>query len=498
MEAMAEHLGRSGLRYPPKSVPSSQLLTNHASLRLLPNLQPLQFPSHVHANDISPLAKTVCDILARASPEEIEASLDSTEIPANPILVEEVLKYSYNYPTSAVKFFRWAGQKHKHSAIAWNLMVDLLGKNQAFEQMWDAIRSMKREGALSMATFASVFSSYCSAGRVNEAVMSFDVMDQYGVEQDTVAVNSILSAICAEDMQMMRALEVYDKIKGKIPPDGDTFAILLEGWEKEGNVDKAKNTFGEMVACIGWSLQNMSAYDAFLTTLVRGSHAEEAIKFLQVMKGKNCLPGLKFFSTALDILSKSDDLHNCILLWDIMVSSGLMPSLFMYNQMIGLLCKNDDTDNAFRLLDEMVFHGAFPDSLTYNMIFECLVKNKKVREAAKFFVEMIKNELPPTHSNCSMAISMFFNGDDPETGVDIWNYMIDNCFLHLDASANALLLGLCTLGRFSELRKFAEDMFDRRINIYESTREKLMDALYKAERRSARDTYDFLSRRWRA
>ncbi|KAK3429664.1 hypothetical protein EUGRSUZ_E01154 [Eucalyptus grandis] len=292
MEAMAEHLGRSGLRYPPKSVPSSQLLTNHASLRLLPNLQPLQFPSHVHANDISPLAKTVCDILARASPEEIEASLDSTEIPANPILVEEVLKYSYNYPTSAVKFFRWAGQKHKHSAIAWNLMVDLLGKNQAFEQMWDAIRSMKREGALSMATFASVFSSYCSAGRVNEAVMSFDVMDQYGVEQDTVAVNSILSAICAEDMQTMRALEVYDKIKGKIPPDGDTFAILLEGWEKEGNVDKAKNTFGEMVARIGWSSQNMSAYDAFLTTLVRGSHAEEAIKFLQVMKGKNCLPGV--------------------------------------------------------------------------------------------------------------------------------------------------------------------------------------------------------------
>lgn len=209
------------------------------------------------------------------------------------------------------------------------------------------------------------------------------------------------------------------------------------------------------------------------------------------------MPGLKFFSTALDILSKSDDSHNCILLWDVMVGSGLMPSLFMYNQMIGLLCKNDDTDNAFRLLDEMVFHGAFPDSLTYNMIFECLVKNKKVREAAKFFVEMIKNELPPTHSNCSMAISMFFNGDDPETGVDIWNYMIDNC-LHLDASANALLLGLCTLGRFSELRKFAEDMFDRRINIYESTREKLMDALYKAERRSARDTYDFLSRRWRA
>ncbi|XP_030540252.1 pentatricopeptide repeat-containing protein At1g77360, mitochondrial-like [Rhodamnia argentea] len=495
MEAMAEYFGGSVFKYPPKA---SQISTKHANLRLPPSLQPLQFPSHVHANDISPMAKSVCDILARAPPGEIETALDATGIPANPILVEEVLKYSYNYPASAVKFFRWAGQKHKHSSIAWNLMVDLLGKNQAFEQMWDAMRSMKHEGALSMATFASVFSSYCSAGRVNEAVMSFDVMDQYGIQQDTEAVNLILSAICAEDMQTTSASEVYDGIKGKIPPDGDTFAILLEGWEKEGNVNKAKNTFGEMVVRLGWSLQYMSAYDAFLTTLVRGSHAEEAIKFLQVMKGKNCLPGLNFFSTALNILSKRDDSHNCILFWDIMVGSGLMPNLFMYNRMIGLLCNNGDTDNAFRLLDEMVFHGAFPDSLTYNLIFECLVKNKKVRQAAKFFVEMIKNELPPNHSNCSMAITMFFSGDDPETGVDIWNYMIDNRFLHLDESANALLLGLCALGRFSELKKFAEDVFDLRINIYESTREKLKEALYSAGRRSARDTYDFLSRRWRA
>ncbi|CAI9763206.1 unnamed protein product [Fraxinus pennsylvanica] len=43
----------------------------------------------------------------------------------------------------------------------------------------------------------------------------------------------------------------------------DTFAILLEGWEKEGNVAKAKTTFGEMVIGVGWSPQYISPYDAF-------------------------------------------------------------------------------------------------------------------------------------------------------------------------------------------------------------------------------------------
>lgn len=40
---------------------------------------------------------------------------------------------------------------------------------------------MRNEGALSLSAFISVFGSYCSVGRVNEAIMSFEVMDRYGV-----------------------------------------------------------------------------------------------------------------------------------------------------------------------------------------------------------------------------------------------------------------------------------------------------------------------------
>lgn len=376
-------------------------------------------------------------------------------------------------------------------------MVDLLGKNQVFDSMWNAMRSMKQEGVLSMATFVSVFGSYCSAGRFDEAVKSFDVMDDiYGIKQDVIAVNSLLSAICHENNQTAKALEFFDRIKMNIQPDGDTFAILLEGWEKEGNVAQAKLTFGEMVIRAGWSPSNVSAYDAFLTTLVHGAQLDEAIKFLQVMEGKKCLPGLKFFSDALDFLIKHNLVSHAIPLWDIMVGSGLVPNLIMYNAIIGLLCNNNDFDNAFRLLDQMVLHGVFPDSLTYNMIFKCLIKNNKVREVGKFFFGMIKNEWPPTHSNCALAITMLFESYDPETAITIWNYLIENSVKPLDVSANALLLGLCHLGRFSELRRFADDILDRRVSIYESTMAKLKTAFYKDGR--VKDRYDSLYRRWKS
>ncbi|KAJ4950480.1 hypothetical protein NE237_027312 [Protea cynaroides] len=454
------------------------------------------FPSYHDNANIAPSVKILCEIIFKVSVPELEAALTRTGIPLLPEYVEGVLKFCYGSPAAAVKFFRWAGLTKKHTPYSWNLMVDILGKNQLFEEMWDAIRSMKQEGVLSIATFVSAFGSYCNANKISEAVMTFDVMDRYGIQPDIVTVNSLLSAICREDNQTPKALEFFERIKGKIAPDGDTFAILLEGWEKEGNVAKAKTTFGEMVIRVGWSPQNMSAYDAFLTTLVRGAQADEAIKFLLVMKGKNCLPGMKFFSNALDILIRQKDHSHAVALWDIMVGSGLVPNLIMYNAIIGLLCDNNDINNAFRYLDNMVFHGAFPDSLSYNMIFQCLIKNKKVREAARFFFEMTKNEWPPTHSNCAAAIKLFFDCDDPESAIEVWSYMITNHVSPVDESSNALLVGLCDLGRMKEVRRFAEDMLDSRNNIYESTMAKLKSGFYK-EGRSASYFYDQFARRWK-
>lgn len=486
----------SSLKYPPKFIPSPSKRKLSESLQH-ENKVTRKFPSYLEAPYLTPRTKMLCEIVSETPPSDLESALNNTGITPIPELVEDVLKLSYGSPAAAVSFFRWAGFFHKPSVYAWNLMVDLLGKNEMFDQMWDAIRSMKKDGLVSLATFVSVFGSYCVVGRFDDAIMTFEVMEKYGVEPDVVTVNSLLSAFCQEKDQTQRAYNFLDKIKAKIPPNADTYAILLEGWEKEGNVAKAKTTFGEMVVRVGWDAENMASYNAFLINLVRGSQVEEAVKFLQVMKGKGCLPGLKFFTNALDILLKKNDSSHAVSLWDTMVGSGIMPNLITFNAMIGLLCKNNDVRNAFRFLDQMPIYGVFPDSLTYNFIFECLVNIKKVREVASFFKEMTKNECPPTPANSAAAIEMLFDRDDPEMAIEIWNYMLDNQVVPLDESANVLLMGLCKLYRFSELKRFAYAMLDWKIIIHETTMKKLRNAFYK-EGRSVRDTYDSLERRWKA
>ncbi|KAK1307131.1 hypothetical protein QJS10_CPA10g01264 [Acorus calamus] len=435
------------------------------------------FPSHLDSANLQPRALFICDILSRTTAADVESTLARSGIIPTPDLIEEVLKLSYSHPASAVKFFRWSGLRCKPTPYAWNLMVDVLGKNSLYEPMWDAVRSMKSEGVLSVSTFASIFRSYCSAGRFKEASMSFDVMDRYGVSQDAVALNSLLSAICREEGQAVYAADLFDKAK-------------------EGNPTKAKSTFGEMVVRVGWDPRNMSAYDAFLTTLVRGGQPDDTFKFLHVMKGKGCLPGMKFFRNALDILIHQGDSKNALELWKIMVGSGLVPNTVMYNAMIALLCDSRNFDSAFQLLDDMPFYGAFPNSTTYNTIFECLVKNKKTREAAKFLTEMRKNEFPPSADNCVAAVRLFFNGYDPEAAMEAWRCCLEGegVSRKIDECANELLIGLNDLGRLSDVRRYAEEMLDQGVRIHLSTMEKLKKTFYKAGKDEA---YSRLVRRVR-
>ncbi|KAJ4960741.1 hypothetical protein NE237_020651 [Protea cynaroides] len=458
------------------------------------------FASHLDNPNLPPKVKLLCEIIASTPSLNIEKVLEDTGIRVTTEVVEEVLKHSYGFPAPAVKFFRWSGLQlnDKHSPYSWNLVVDLLGKNCLFEAMWDAIKSMKTEALLSLATFASVFSSYVAADRVDEAIMTFEVMDQYGIPRDIVALNSLLSAIC-RDGKTVRAKLFLDVAKSKIRPDADTYAILLEGWENEGNVAYAQQTFGEMVLEIGWDPRNVPAYDSFLNTLLKCHDGmNEAMKYFDAIIEKKCFPGVRFFRAALEEFVKTSNIRGASSLWDAMVGkNGFKPDTEMYNWMITLQCLLDNFDIAYRFLDEMVFNGVFPDSKTYNILLQFLIKHKKHREATAIFNEMVKNEYIPSESNCTAAIKAFLDRcdrDHPYLAIKVWKCMIDNGMSGLEETGNFFIGSLRDYNRLPEAYKYAEDMIERGIKLNSSTLSKLKQSLCK-EGKSYQ--YEELLRKWK-
>lgn len=447
----------------------------------------------------NPRAEAFLDIIRRYPPMEVEAELSGCGIGPTAAVAEAVLKSRecYKHPKAAVRFFRWASQQGvSHTAYAWNLLVDILGKAAMFEPMWDAIRSMYQEGGgglVSVCTFASVFANYCASGNLKDAIAALDVMDRYGLKPDAVALNSLLSAICRVEGRAQAAQDVFERTKATIPPDADTFAILLEAWEKEGNAVIAKSVFGEMVVRVGWDPANVAAYDSFLSTLVRGGLVDEAFKFLKVMRSKGCFPGIIFFATAVDLFVRKGDYNNAVAIWNLMVSeAGLVPNFSMYNAMIGLHCNFGSMDHALAMLDEMPLNGVFANSVTYNTILEGFIKHRKAREAESFLTEMSKNEQLPIASNCAAAISLFFKEFNPSAAIDVWRCIVEHNITPAEDSAKELIAGLLDFGRLSEVKRRVDEMIDMKVDLSRSTMENMKRAFAKADRHKE---YDHIARR---
>ncbi|XP_062183542.1 pentatricopeptide repeat-containing protein At1g77360, mitochondrial-like [Phragmites australis] len=447
--------------------------------------------------EANPSVEAFLEILGRVPAGEVEAALSSCGIVPMAEVAEQVLKsrVCYSRPKSAVRFFRWAARSVTHTAYAWNLLVDILGKAAMFEPMWDAIRSMKQEGEglVSVATFASVFASYCSRGNLKEAAAAFDVMGSYGLKPDAVALNSLLSAMCRTEGRAQAAQDMFERTKATVAPDADTFAILLEAWEEEGNAQRAKSTFGEMVVRVGWDAGNVPAYDAFLSTLVRGGQFDEALKFLQVMRSKGCFPGIKFFANAVDLIVRKGDYTSAIAIWHMMVSeAGLVPNFSMYNAMIGLCCNVGNIDYAIGMLDEMPLNGVFANSVTYNAILEGFIRHRKAREAESFLSEMSKNEQLPTASNCAAAISLFSKEFNPCAAINVWRCVVEHHITPAEDSARELIAGLLDFGRLTEVKKRADEIIDMGIELPQSTIENMKRVFAKADRHQS---YDHIARR---
>jgi hypothetical protein len=88
---------------------------------------------------LQPLSKikSLFEIISTNSLLIVEKSIDDSCIDVTPQDIEKVLKLSYRFPAQAFKFFRLASNciNHNHTPYAWNLVIDILGKNRLFKAM---------------------------------------------------------------------------------------------------------------------------------------------------------------------------------------------------------------------------------------------------------------------------------------------------------------------------------------------------------------------------
>ncbi|XP_057446928.1 pentatricopeptide repeat-containing protein At1g77360, mitochondrial [Lotus japonicus] len=430
--------------------------------------------------EVADLTETVCKVMMSSPGVTLDAALNQTGVRASPELVENVLKRFENAGMSAFRFFEWAERQrnYAHTVRAYHLMIESLARIRQYQIMWDIVTKMRNKGMLNVETFCIVMRKYARAHKVDEAVYTFNVMDKYEVPQNLAAFNGLLSALC-KSRNVRKAQEIFDSMKGRFEPDLKTYSILLEGWGKDPNLPKARETFREMVSA-GCS-PDVVSYGIMVDILCKAGRVDEAVEVVKDMDDNNCMPTSFIYSVLVHTYGVENRIEDAIDTFLEMERKGIKADVVVYNALIGAFCKANKFKNVRRVLKEMESNGVTPNSRTCNVIISSLISQGRTDRAFEVFRRMIKI-CEPDADTYTMMIKMFCERNEMDMAMKIWKYMKSKRFVPSLHTFSALINGLCQNGNAMKACVLLEEMIEKGIRPSRVTFGKLRQLLIKEKR----------------
>ncbi|GFP78966.1 pentatricopeptide repeat-containing protein at1g79540 [Phtheirospermum japonicum] len=173
---------------------------------------------------------------------------------------------------------------------------------------------------------------------------------------------------------------VLDELRdAKLSISANAFVVLISGYWRLRNAEKAVETFGRMkdYGC----KPNLAACNMILNVLVKKGVILLALAVYNMMLKSNYIIRCDTFNVLIDGLCKSGMTKDALRLFDEMTDRGILPSAITYTVVISGLCKAKRTHDAHNLFVMMKNSGCKPDSAMYNALLDGFCKCGQIDEA---------------------------------------------------------------------------------------------------------------------
>lgn len=422
------------------------------------------------------------------SPDSVVKALYGCDVDVSNGLVEQVLRrFSWDW-IPAFGFFNWA-ETHKgttHSAHLYNLMVDNLGKTRKFDIMWDFLGEMKNmEGYVTLETMTKIVRRLAKSRKYEDAIEAFKKMELFGVEKDITAMNMLMDALVKQG-SVEHAERVYSDFKDQIPPNSRTYNVLVHGWCRIRQMDKAINTIDEMkkhgfspdsvtytsliesysrerdFRRVEATLEEMKknglhpsvvTYSVIMTGLSKAKETDKALEVYEEMKQNNCSPDAAFYSVFINALSQAGRLKDSDAVFEDMSKQGVCPDVATYNTLIQIAAKNLQEEKALNLLRKMEENECRPDLTTYAPLLKmcCILNRMKV--LSFLLSHMFRNDVSVDLGTYSLMVNRLCKNGRLDRACSLFEEMVLKGFVPMDCTLNILIQGLQRKGMLEEMQR---------------------------------------------
>ncbi|XP_058097846.1 pentatricopeptide repeat-containing protein At1g63330-like isoform X1 [Magnolia sinica] len=456
---------------------------------------------------------------------EFEATIRFLKKNVHPDRLITVLD-STNDLDSAVKIFKWASVQNRfcQTADAYSRMILKLGLAGNLQEMELFVHKMMKAACLGTdESCVLLIESFCQNGKVQEALLVFEIMSLAKYRPSISTCNVLLSTLVKERGDFQSVVFVYkEMVKAGIFPSVDTLNFLIEALCGTGRIDAALEQFRRMkkkgcspnsrtfeLVIGGICMQNRvdiltkildEMFEAgctldhdfcnnFIPLFCRVNRLDEGLRLFRMMRGSDLLPDLSVYSALIGCFCENLWLDDGVNLLSEMIDTGLMPSANMYVDIVNGFCKLGKFSEAMMFLDEKsVFETA-----AYNSLLEGYCAAGRFFEANGFLWKMVEMGMC---DNLSWNILIRRLGEEGHIGkcFEVLNRMIVCSYMPDDATHSALIIGHCKICKHAN----AVDLF-RLVRLKEwcldsATYAELIDGLCHTEKiQEAAEVFQYMS-----
>ncbi|GAB2278722.1 hypothetical protein Dimus_013397 [Dionaea muscipula] len=335
-------------------------------------------------------------------------------------------------------------------------MVGILGKSRKFELMWKCIEEMKQfPGFISIVTMSKVMRRLARTGRWNDAVEAFRNMEHLRLSKDSEAMNIAMDALVKGNC-VGQAHLVFLEFKDKLHPNLSTFNILIHGWCKARQLDKASLIMGER-EIYGFH-PGIVSYTSFIEAYCKEKDFQKVDAILDDIQKNGCPPNTLTYTIIMLALGKAKEMTKALEIYEKVRQNGCLLDSLFYSALIFILNKSGRFTDAVAVFEDMSNQDVTPNVLTYNTMIAAACMHSRGEDALQLLIDMKKKSCKPNLKTYAALLKMCC----VKKRMKVLNYLLNDMFredVSPDAGTYTLLVNaLCKSGKLEHACAFLKQM----------------------------------------
>lgn len=257
---------------------------------------------------------------------------------------------------------------------------------------------------------------------------------------------------CCFCSECVLALEIYKQLlEDKCKPNLVTYNILIDAYNKTGQLEKSIETLKEIKAHD--MIPEARTYNSIISFCGKACQGELALRVYNIMLDDGVSPTSTTFTSAISACGRAGMVEKALCLYGSMSKMGCQPNVITFSSLISVCERSAKENLALQLLDDMRKVNVAPNIVTYNGLLGTFARCSSWQRATATFQELISVGLTPDSTTYSALVSALSMGNQWKLALE-YAEKAQSLGLRIESGAYLSMLGcLWASGRLSAQRK---------------------------------------------